>query len=74
MISAIQNLRISSFEIDSRGNAVAGTVRSRIMALGSNVTQGPFTFDVLFNDLPQTTDGHGYTLSVSEYTELGICM
>ena len=65
VVSAISSIRKSSFEVDQGGNPIPGTSISTLMALPSNVTQGPFTISVLFNDLPQTTVGFGYSLNVS---------
>lgn len=72
-MSAIEILRVFSFEIDDRGNAVIGTVMDRSMALGSNVTQGPVTILVPFNNFRQLTDGNGYRLTVSIYMYVYAC-
>ena len=65
VISAIENLQLSSFVIDERGNAVEGVATDRRMSLGPDVTHGPVTIDVQFDDFPQLTGGLGYSLTVS---------
>ena len=67
VISAIQFLRNSLFEIDENGNPIPTTVVDRTFPL-ENVTQGPVTILIPYPDVPQLLDGHGYFLSVSIIT------
>ena len=65
VISAIENVRVSSSEIDARTNFIPGTTISRLVPLDNRTERGPVTFLVPFNDLTQVEAGHGYFLSVS---------
>ena len=65
VISAIDSLRLSSFERNEEGFPVPGTASSRRIALGANVTQGPVTIDTVLSDFPQVTEGHSYSVFVS---------
>ena len=64
MISAIDFLRASSFQVNSNGDVIIGATMSRRFDLGSNVTQGPITLNILFDDLAQLANGLGYGLIV----------
>ena len=66
VISAISILRASSFGINSNGDVTVSEATTRPIHLGSkNVTQGPFSLDVLFDNLAQRTNGLGYQVTVS---------
>ena len=68
VISAINVLRVTRFEIDSNGNVIPGTVLRVNAPLDSSVEQGPVTVGILYQDLPQLLDRHGYSLHVSSIT------
>lgn len=65
VISAIDRIRVSRFEIDARGGAVPGREDTDLYPLDA-IESGPFTFLVPYDDLPQVENGHGYRLSVSD--------
>ena len=65
VISAIQNIRVSSTEINAGSNPIPGTLISHLFPLDNRTESGPATFLVPFNDLTQVEAGHGYYLSVS---------
>ena len=65
VISAIRNLTASSFEINERGGATVGVITRKPVPLPSSVTQGPVTFDVLYDNFAQLANGLGYSLTVS---------
>ena len=65
VISAIQFLRAASFLIDSDGDTIFGTTTNRRVDLESNVTQGPVTLSIPFDNFSQLAHGLGYFLSVS---------
>ena len=64
VISAIDFLRAGSFQINSNGDATNAVPSIRNVLLGSNVTQGPITLSILFDNFPQLAHGFGYSFSV----------
>ena len=68
MISAIQNLVAGSFQVRDNGDVVVGATTHRRIPLGSNVTQGPVTVDILYDNFDDLPNGLGYHLSVSNDT------
>ena len=67
VISAINGLRVTRFEIDIRGTPIPGTV-VRVLTTLDSLEQGPVTVGIPFQDLPQLFNGHGYSLHVSYVT------
>ena len=65
VISAINSLSVSSFQVNSNGDVIFAEVTNRALSLGSNVTQGPFILNVLYDNLAQRANGIGYNFSVS---------
>ena len=72
VISAIQNLQVVIFEIDTQGNAIPGTVVSDLQLLDSSVEEGPVTLMFHYNDLSPLLGGHGYQLHVSKLIWLSV--
>ena len=70
VISAIDFLIASSFQVNSNGDVIFAATTNRRVDLGSNMTQGPFTLNVPFDNFPQLENGHGYNFSVR--TQLSI--
>ena len=67
VISAINFLRASTFRVNSLGEAIFSEATTRPIRLGSSdVTQGPFALDVLFDNLGQRANGLGYQVTVSK--------
>ena len=64
VISAIDFLRAGSFEINSNGDATSAVPMIRNVFLESNVTQGPITLGIPFDNFSQLAHGLGYHLSV----------
>lgn len=67
VISAIDNLRITSFNVDEQGTPLPqdGIVLVKSIELGdNNVTQGPVSFDSVLSNFPPLTGGNGYTVFV----------
>lgn len=64
VISAISSLRASIFEINERGNVIVGAVTLRRIPLDPNVTQGPVTIKILYDNVASLINGHGYGLAV----------
>ena len=65
VISAINRLSVSSFQIRSDGPIIGAEITNRVVGLG-NATQGPFTSSILFDDLDPLANGFGYNFSVSK--------
>ena len=65
VISAIDALTVSSFQVNRNGNAIIGEVTSRGFPLESDVIQGPVTLYIPFNDFAGLPNGLGYSLVVS---------
>lgn len=65
VISAINSLSVSSFQVNSNGDVIFAEATNRALSLGSNVTQGPFILNVLYDNLAQRANGIGYNFSVS---------
>ena len=65
VISAINSLSVSSFQVNSNGDVIFAEATNRALSLGSNVTQGPFILNVLYDNFAQRANGIGYNFSVS---------
>ena len=65
VISAIDNLQVSSLESDENGVPIPRTLSVRRISVGPNITQGPVTIDIVLNNFPQLPDDHGYRVIVS---------
>ena len=64
VISAISNLRAASFQVNSNGDVIIADTTLRLIPLGSNVTQGPVTIEILYDSFAQRLNGIGYSLAV----------
>ena len=62
VIGAINFLRASTLLVNSNGDVIIAESTTRLIHL--NVTQGPFTLNILFDDRPQLLNGLGYYLAV----------
>ena len=66
VISAIRNLRASSFQVRDNGDVIVAATTRRLVEVGSNVTQGPVTLVIPFDNFEDLAGGLGYHLSVSK--------
>ena len=64
MISAINNLRTASYQVNSNGDVIVAGVTVRHIPLDSNVTQGPVTIEIPYDNFAQRLNGIGYSLAV----------
>ena len=64
VISAISNLRAASFQVNSNGDVIVAGVTIRHIPLDSNVTQGPVTIEIPYDNFAQRLNGIGYSLAV----------
>ena len=67
VISAIDSLSVRTYQINSNEDVIVSETTNRFfrLALGSNVIQGPFNLEILFDNFAHLVNGRGYTVSVS---------